>query len=161
MVSVSQCWQRTSPTLTIEGMSIEIGSATGLTKRLFFLTNIDLFLYDVHMTGNSQPLTEQSGNGIVIQRASLIMQDCRMSRFVADANGGAVFVRNDNSESVIIERSIFFDNSTTAGIAGTGYGGGFYVEGTGPTGSTTNFLLIDSEISDTMAEVFTRSPITL
>ncbi len=140
------------PTLTVEGMSIEIGPATGLTKRLFFLTNIDLFLYDVQMTGNSQPLTAQSGNGIVIQRATLFMQDSRMSGFAADANGGAVYVRNDNTESVIIERSVLTDNATTIGVPGTGYGGGIYVQGTGPAGSTTNLTLIDSEISDTVAE---------
>jgi hypothetical protein len=140
------------PLLFVEGMTIRIGQGSNVTKRLFFLTNIDLYMTDVHLDGNLQPLTRQSGNAIVIQDGSLSVEDSVITNFVADWSGGAVYVNNRDagSEQVLIQRTVLSGNTARAG--GNGFGGSLYVESSGVPGQPTDVRLIDCEVSDSLAE---------
>lgn len=139
-------------TATFEDLTIRSGAND--TVRLIRAISSNLVIRNVDMLGNGNEIPAISGGAVVVQNGDLVMQNCFVQDFTTEHRGGAVFVLNADTRSVIIERCAFVDN-TVAGTTTFDFpksGGALFVQDTSPQAPGTRIEIIDSEFSGNEAE---------
>lgn len=140
-------------TFSVESLTIESNAPTsGINRRQIFSRAETIFLRDVELRGNGSFYGNSSGAAIAVVDGSLTMQDCLVTDFESEFRGGAVFVRSTSSQSVMIERCAFRNNSVSGNALDTRFeqdGGALFVK-SDLTNSNT-ILIAESEFSNNRA----------
>jgi len=139
-------------TVTFENLTLRTGAAD--TVRLIRAIDSNLVFRSVDMLGNGNEIVSISGGAVVVTTGDLVMQDCLVQGFATEHRGGAVFVLNAESRSVLIEGCAFIGNTVvgTATFDVPKSGGALFVQDTSAMGPGTRVEIVDSEFSDNAAQ---------